>query len=438
MYTLMREFEQFLYSSVEWLVGLSFSEAAHMLWPFLFLSFPRYILAGAAVFFSSLRREPPEKVRFKQYLAREKPMVTILLPGYNEAETLETTVQSLYEQTYPNFEIIVVSDGSDDGMDRIGRRLASRGWVRFFDHKVRGGKVSAANLALKAARGDYVVICDADSTFDRDSIWHLLAEFYRPEVNTVAGNLRVRNSHSNLLTICQALQYTISIGLGRRVSHFLGILFIVSGAFGAFRRDALEKVGGWDTGPGEDADITLKLRILGGQVAFAPQAMCMTDVPDNWWAYFRQQMRWNRSTVRLRLGKFSRTLRPVRPFNGYNLMASLDVVVFQVLLGFALPVYVLWLYFTHPGEFAYVLAGVFIIYTCVSFLTYLLAMALSERPGEDLRLLPYVPLYGLFVGWWLRSVRVLAYMDELFFRSSYKEAYVPRHVQRQSVRNFPW
>lgn len=417
---------------------LTLTELVVVMWVFMLLVVPRYLIAGFIVFLLSFRREPPEKVEFKRLLAQELPMVSILLPGYNESSTLETTVLSLREQTYPNVEIIVVSDGSDDGMHEIGQRLAARGWVRFFDHKVRGGKVSATNFAMEAARGEYIVICDADSTFDRDSIWHLLAEFYRCDVYAVAGNLRVRNATTNLLTICQALQYTITIGLGRRVSEYLGILAIISGAFGAFRRDALERIGAWDTGPGEDADLTIKLRLLGGRIAFAPEAMCMTDVPDRWWPYFRQQMRWNRSTMRLRLGKYVRAMLPLRPFRWTNMLATLDVVVYQVVLGFALPFYLLWLYINYPGEFAYILTGVVLLYMCVSFVTFALAVALSERPLEDLKLLPYVPLYGPFTGFWLRGVRILAYLDELFFRSSYKEPYVPSYVQKQTIKDSQW
>ncbi|HYW03002.1 MAG TPA: glycosyltransferase family 2 protein [Gammaproteobacteria bacterium] len=438
MYGLENSLWQFLHASVAWILDLTPRQALLMLWPFLLLSLPRYMLTGLFVFLLSFRPEPREKARFMQRLAREQPMVSILLPGYNEHDTLEGTVLSLREQSYPNFEIIVVSDGSDDGMDKVGRKLAARGWVRFFDHKIRGGKVSAANFALEAARGDYIAICDADSTFDRDAIWHLMAEFYRPDVYAVAGNLRVRNADANLLTRCQAMQYVLSIGLGRRVSAMLGILFIVSGAFGAFRRDALERVGGWDTGPGEDADLTIKLRMLGGRVAFAPLAMCMTDAPDKWWGYFKQQMRWNRSTVRLRLGKYSRVLRPGHPFRWSNLLASLDVVVFQVVFGFTFPVYLVWLFYNYPREFPYFVVGVSLLYVCVNFVSYGLALALSERPREDVKLLPYLPLYGLFSGWYLRTVRILAYLDELFFRSSYREPYVPEYVQKETRKTHPW
>src|SRR5699024_5447526 len=136
-------------------------------------------------------------------------------------------------------------------------------------------------------------------------------------------------------------------GVGRRVASWLGILYIVSGAFGAFRREALDAVGGWNTGPGEDADLTIKSRLGGGQVAFAPDAMCMTDVPDTWYAYFRQQMRWNRSAVRFRLRVYRWLIYPLRrPFNWTNLLGVLDIIVFQIFFTCIFPFYLIWLYST--------------------------------------------------------------------------------------------
>lgn len=439
MHELAVSIDNFFSHSVETLSNLPPDQLVITLWPFLFLSLPRTLLSQLLVLGAALTPEPREKALFRQKLALHRPLVSVLLPGYNERDTLTSTVLALREQSYPNMEIIVVSDGSNDGMDGVARRLAARGWVRFLSHKPRGGKVSAANAALGAARGDYIVICDADTTFDRDAIWHLMEEFYDSRTWAVAGNVRVRNVSTNLLTRCQSLQYALSIGLGRRVSSWLGILFIVSGAFGAFRRQALEMVGGWDTGPGEDADITIKTRLAGGQVAFAPAAVCMTDAPDSWWAFFRQQMRWNRSTMRLRLRKYGFLLKPwKRPSGPLNFLGTMDVVVFQVVFAVLFPPYLIGLYFTYPVLFPYLVFAISLLYMSTSFLTYWIALTLSTRRKDDLKLLPYLPLYSLFIGWYLRMVRLLAYLDEFFFRSSYSEPYVPAHVQRESKKHHTW
>ncbi|GAB3382310.1 glycosyltransferase family 2 protein [Spongiibacter taiwanensis] len=439
MYELINSAIEYVEASLAMLFALSPTQLVMLLWPFLLLSVPRYLLTEFVALFQAMRPEPRAKAAFRRQLQANPPFVSILLPGFNERDTLETTVLSLREQTYPNFEIIVVNDGSTDGMGEVGRKLARRGWVRYFEHRMRGGKSSAANFALNAARGEYVVICDADSTFDRDSIWHLLVEFYRPDVAAVAGNLRVRNADSNLLTRMQAMQYVFSIGLGRRVSAMLGILFIVSGAFGAVRRSTLVNTGGWETGPGEDGDVTVKARIAGGDVAFAPEAMCMTDAPDAWWPYYRQQLRWNRSLIRFNVRKYGWLFNPFRrPFDVRNLIANIDTVLYQLVLGLTFPFYVVWMYMHHSEIFFQLMLVVLILYTAINYLHFLVALALSERPMVDLKMFPYVPLYGFFMGFYLRVVRLIAYADEYFFRTSYRESYVPEHVQKQSRMYDPW
>lgn len=421
------------------LYSLTAFELFLMFWPFLLLSLPRYIISELIIVNQLFKQEPRKKLMFRHQLAKELPLVSILLPGYNEALTLETTVLSLREQSYPNLEIIVVNDGSTDGMGRIGRELARRGWVRYFEHRQRGGKSSAENFAANAARGEYLVICDADSTFDRHSVWHLVVEFYRPEVMAVAGNLRVRNAVTNLLTRCQAIQYLVSIGVGRRASASAGTLSIVSGAFGALRRSSVKSVGGWEAGPGEDGDITTKICIAGGEIAFAPKAICMTDAPDNWWAYFRQQLRWNRSTVRFRLRKYRGIFNPLSTsFSTRNLISALDELVFEVLFAISLPIYLVWVLTQHADIFWPIFVLVTLLYTAVNYFHFLIVLAVSERPKLDLKLFPYMPLYGFFAGFYLRTVRLIAYLDEYFFRRSYFETYVPEYVQKQSRKFDKW
>jgi cellulose synthase/poly-beta-1,6-N-acetylglucosamine synthase-like glycosyltransferase len=99
-------------------------------------------------------------------------------------------------------------------------------------------------------------------------------------VGAVSGSLGVRNASASLITRHQAIEYAIGIALGRIVQDSLGILSIVSGAFGAFRRAALEQVGGQDVEVGEDADLTMKLRRAGWRIRFAPDAHALTDAPE--------------------------------------------------------------------------------------------------------------------------------------------------------------
>lgn len=114
------------------------------------------------------------------------------------------------------------------------RRFARYPQVRFFLLAEREGKSAALNYGFQVSRGDFVVNMDSDSTVDRDAIWNLLARFQDPNVGCVSGNLGVRNAHINLLTRFQALEYLLSITVGRWFKASVGILSVVTGAFGAF------------------------------------------------------------------------------------------------------------------------------------------------------------------------------------------------------------
>lgn len=277
-------------------------------WFLLFVEFPRYYLTDILVslYYGATfrrRRNRDMEARYRLYL--EKPLVTILAPGKNEGEHIYKLVQSLREQTYSHFEIIIIDDGSDDATPLICRDLQRSGYIdKFFRMTDRGGKASAANYGVTHAKGKYIVHLDADSSLDRDAIEKILLPFYFDRnIKAVGGCVKVRNADASLCASMQALEYLRSIQVGRMVTNMLGIYHIISGAFGAFDTEILREVGGWDIGPGLDGDITQKFRKAGYKVWFAQNAICMTNVPVKWYALFRQRKRWSKSLVRFRIRK---------------------------------------------------------------------------------------------------------------------------------------
>jgi cellulose synthase/poly-beta-1,6-N-acetylglucosamine synthase-like glycosyltransferase len=278
------------------------------------------------------------------------------------------------------------------------------------------------------------VIADIDTTFDRDGIARIIEPFSDPAVGGVAGNIAVHNPDASMMTRFQAIQYLISISLGRRVSDLFGIVFIASGAFAAFRREALLSIGGWEVGPGEDADITIKLRRAGWKVRFQPTAWALTDVPENFTALLKQRLRWNRSLVRVRARKFKAMFDPRKPnFSCINALGTLDIIYFQALLPGSFYIYIVWLFASYDA-FAWVILGIVtMVYTLAALLSFTLAMVVSEHHGRW-SLLPYVPAYTLFNAYVMRAIEVGAYIDELVFRHSYKDTYVPTRVQNQAER----
>ena len=151
-------------------------------WFLLFVEFPRYYLTDilVTIYYGATfrrRRNRDMEARYRLYL--EKPLVTILAPGKNEGEHIYKLVQSLREQTYNHFEIIIIDDGSDDATPLICRDLQRSGYIdKFFRMTDRGGKASAANYGVTHAKGKYLVHLDADSSLDRDAIEKILLPFY--------------------------------------------------------------------------------------------------------------------------------------------------------------------------------------------------------------------------------------------------------------------
>jgi poly-beta-1,6-N-acetyl-D-glucosamine synthase len=399
-----------------------------MFWYTALFELPRFALGGLVAAGAELfaRREP---------VTAPTGRVSVLLPGHNEGAAIGRTIASLREQTLGPLEIVVVDDGSTDDMAAVGRRIRAEGGINtFLSTGLRGGKSAAANLGLGYCTGGIIVIADLDTSFDRDAVARIVAPFADPRVGAVAGNLGVRNAGASIVATFQAVQYLVSISLGRRVSCMLGILFIASGAFAAFRREALLSVGGWEVGPGEDADITAKIRRAGWRIRFASEAWALTDVPDSLLALARQRLRWNRSMIRVRLRKFARLFNPMqRNFSLADALGTLDILYFQGLRPAAFFVYVAWLFMEYAGYAWVVLAVVALFYCLLETLILVLAAAVSGHHGR-LALLPYAPGYALFNGIVLRAVSVWAYLDELTWRRSYRDPYVPLRVLNRVER----
>ena len=362
-------------------------------------------------------------------LAPRTPTISVLLPGHNEGAGLERTILALHEQTALPLQIVVIDDGSTDNMANVGRRLKARGLIDvFISTGLRGGKAAAQNLGLTYCKGDIIVVSDVDTSLDRDAIARLLEPFADPLVGAVSGNLGVRNFDRTIVARFQAIQYLNSIAMGRRINDMLYGLFVASGAFAAFRREALESVGGWSAGPGEDGDVTTKLRRAGWSVRFQPHAWALTDVPETLTGLLRQRARWNRSFAMLRFRKHAWILNPLHAnFSLRDSLGTLDALYFEAIRPAAFLVYVVWL-FSEFGAMAWpVVAIVVTVYMIASVVLFVTALAVSGHYSR-IGLLPYVPGAMLFNSVVLRPAAIYAYVTELLWRLGYRDDFLPSRV----------
>jgi poly-beta-1,6-N-acetyl-D-glucosamine synthase len=403
-----------------------------LFWHACFFELPRYTVGAIVVLLTS--RWIPERSGECDDLS-----LTVLLVGHNEAKTLRKAVDGLAEQTIVQkrgrLHIIVVDDGSTDGMSEFARELQREGKVaQVLRSHQRGGKSASINLGLTACSTDIVFNTDVDTTFDRDAFEIMLGYFADPRVGAVAGNLGVRNPFASLTTRHQAIEYAIGLTLGRSIADALGILSIVSGAFGGYRRAAIESVGGHDVEVGEDADLTLKLRRSGWKIRFAPDALGLTDVPETVAGLIAQRLRWDRGIITIWTRKFRGVFNPKQSaFRLLEVWAVVDVIFYQGVLTLAFPVYLVWLFY-YFGDFAWTVVGATLIaYFLADILTFAIA-SMSGALAYPLQLLPYIPFYTIMQMTLMRIVRSIALVQEVVFRSSYRDPFVPTRVMRQVER----
>jgi cellulose synthase/poly-beta-1,6-N-acetylglucosamine synthase-like glycosyltransferase len=411
---------------ITYLLSQSGESLLRLFWFVAVFEIPRYMLGFVSIAVLSVR--PTTTTR---PVIVDDDRVSILIAGHNEGDSIERCVQSLHEQGRPPDEIIVVSDGSSDRMPEKLRRLQERGLIKEAHcTQVRSGKSAAINLALRRATGDIVVIVDCDCTFDRQALKRIIEPFADPRTGAVAGNIVVRNATHNLLTAFQAIEYLISISQGKQVADLTDQMSLVSGAFGAFRRVALERIGGLDAGGGEDLDITLRLRKAGWRTLFAPEALCYTNVPDTLSVLVRQRFRWERDAIQLRYRKHGDLMNPFGArFSVRELLHEFDFLVFSVGSAVIFPLYVVWL-FTAYGDLAVtILVGAQAGMLLLDSVTFALAGLVAPRV-KTLWLAPYVVGYSLFNGFVMRFVRLAAYVQEWIVEASYRDTYVPRKVHR--------
>ncbi len=412
--------------------GISFEKLVAIFWFLFFIEIPRYYLLDIVVLarrwiYSGVRHN--REVRAKMELYTKNPFVSIIVPGKNEGRHIFKLTQSLKEQTYRNFELVVVDDGSDDDTKAICESLRACGLIdRFYSVRERGGKASAANLALVENKADVVVHLDADSSLDRDALEQVLIPFYMGDnVGAVGGCVKVRNAEESVCTIMQSLEYLESIQVGRTVTSDLGGFRTISGAFGAFRSDVLKQVGKWDIGPGLDGDITQKIRKSGYDVIFTPKAICLTNVPTTFNKLYNQRLRWSKSLVRFRLRKHANVFDlSSANFRVSNFITNLDNVVFNLFFDILWLVYMLSFLTYQPYSLLDLLILKFFITIPLGLVSFLLSMTLSERWKEEFKMIIFAPIQPLYSGYFLRITRIIAAFREFFFFSSYSDSWNPK------------
>jgi len=222
------------------------------------------------------------------------PPVAVIVPAFNEERVIDGTIASVLAGDYPDVRVVVVDDGSADATwERIQAWAHRDPRVIGVAQRPNQGKAAALDAGIAACAQGIVVTVDADTVLERDAIRRLVAPFlYDARLGAVAGNVKVGNRRG-LVSVFQSLEYITGLNLIRRAQHRLGCITTVPGAAGAWRRQAVDEVGGVPRETRvEDTDLTILVQRAGWRVAYQPEAVAFTEAPATWRALIAQRTRW--------------------------------------------------------------------------------------------------------------------------------------------------
>ncbi|MCB9062549.1 MAG: glycosyltransferase family 2 protein [Halobacteriovoraceae bacterium] len=337
------------------------------------------------------------------------PLVSLIIPCFNEENVIEKAIESGLKLNYPNLELVVVDDGSTDNTLEVAKKYEDDLRVRII-YKENGGKAMALNRGIYEANGDYVLCMDADSILDKDCLMKAIPYFQNDsKIAALAGNVVVGNDKS-ILTMFQKLEYVIGLNFYKRAQSFLGIVTIVPGPIGVFKKDVIYEIGGYRSNTfAEDCDLTLRILAKGYQIKYSNDVIAVTEVPEDMYSLMIQRYRWSRGITQA----IKESIRLLN--NKKNFLRNLLITTIMIIESIFIPVV----------NFSFLCAaiGYALIYDTTQFLgPYFIGLTLLDLTLSFYSILTERQIIGLTFlaainrvtfGLWLEVLRFLALVDEL-------------------------
>ena len=369
----------------------------------------------------------------------QTPFVSILVPAFNESDTIIPAIHSLVNLDYPAYEVIVIDDGSKD--DTYAKALSLAGdyghcTVRVIT-KPNAGKWSALNRAYHESKADYLLCVDADSRLSSDALRMLVPRLSEPGVVGVAGQVTVRN-RDRLLNRLQAAEYLLGNGGMRMALSYLGLVTVVPGPIGLYRRSVLEEIQqlpcnqreaashgvgeGKVEGPlsgetfAEDFQLSLSCLALGHKVVYEPRAIAYTKCPHTVEGLLSQRYRWMRGTWQV-LRIYARDLRPWNRELPSTRVPTLHhiMVTFYTVDIYLIPIlnFFFWLALAGCAAMGLNLTGIAQWIGAVSLLNVMTALLYVLLQDDDPAILTVVPFLDIYQALLVNCAWVIAGIDEL-------------------------
>lgn len=279
-----------------------------------------------------------------QLFAHPKPntnfFITILIPAYNEQNSISDTIKHVMTLNYPKnkLEVIVINDGSSDNTSKIVRNLIKKySNLRLIDKK-NSGKANSLNIGVKKAKGELIAVVDSDSFPSPDSLKKLSGFFDNSKMSAVTSFVRVRNKNHSLFSKIQSIEYLL-MGWSRKLLDFVDSVYVTNGPLSLYRKSYVLKVGGFDPNSvTEDIDITWNMLNHNYKTSMCLDADVSTIVPVKFKNWFRQRTRWGLGGLQaiqkyrsmfFRKGMFGAF---ILPYVSFSIILSLATFLFSTYL----------------------------------------------------------------------------------------------------------
>lgn len=316
------------------------------------------------------------------------PLVSIIVPAYNEEVNAVGSVQSLLKGDYPNFEIIFVNDGSlDQTYERVSAAFVDHPKVKVLT-KPNGGKASALNYGISQSEAEFVICIDADTKLRPDAVSLLMEHFggtrggkkkgqLAEKVGAVAGNVKVGNQ-VNLMTRWQAIEYISSQNFDRKAFSYLNAITVVPGAIGAFRKRAIEEAGGFTTDTlAEDCDLTIRILRCGYVIENDNRAIAMTEAPETLKQFFKQRFRWSYGVMQTFWKNRDALMNWKYRWLGWAALPN--ILIFQYIIPFVIPLADFFMIVGLLTGNASKIGGYYLVFMLVDLLVALLAFSFEKE-----------------------------------------------------------
>ena len=374
---------------------------------FLFILLIRYFAILFMAYFYNTRYTVEKKEGYY-------PFISIIVPVFNEGIVLRLSIESLLDIDYPNYEIIIVNDGSTDntafvGESLVGNQKGKNGLVKIsLINKPNGGKAKALNAGIQYSEAQFVLCMDGDSQLSPNTLRMAVRHFIDPAVGAVAGNVKVQN-RKKILTDLQALEYLEGLNMARSAQGFIQMVNIIPGPIGLFRKTALREAGFYSSDTfAEDADVTLKILAHGWRIIYEPNAIAYTEAPVTIYQLLKQRYRWTRGILQA-IRKHKRYLfNPTVNFNNSLIMWSM---FYEALVWPAMNIFVN-LYFITVAIFYGLSSFIFLWWIGIAVLDLMSAIYCIAAEKEEFRLVPYAIIYRVVFILLIDVTKAMATLEE--------------------------